>query len=385
MLSRLAVGVFVAGLGVSAGLASAQQQGVTENEILLGEVEPLTGPPALLGIAYNVGTKVAIAEANAAGGVNGRTLRLVVEDDGYVPSRTIQSVRKLIEVDKVFAFTSLSGSGQGLAALPTVEKSGVPVMASIAPVTGLYEPPRKNVFVVGQSYEEGMYQLVRHLATTYPGKKWGILTQDDDYGVALRTGFARAKKEFNLNVAYEAEYKKGQQDFSSEMLRVRSGGVEIFMAGGVLAENVAMVKELEKLNVKPVIGMFWPGRVPATLKLMGPASEGIYAVDYVDPDNSDSVQAFTERAKKLVSESEVKAMNRYTLAGYTSTKLLIEAMRRCGKALTWTCTIAELEKTKNFESGVMGPVSFDAGVRFSSQAVRIMRADFGSLSFKPVR
>ena len=107
--------------------------------------------------------------------------------------------------------------------------------------------------------------------------------------------------------------------------------------------------------------MFWPGRVPATLKLMGPASDGLYAVDYVQPDKSAAVMAFVERAKAMVSENEVKAMNRYTLAGYASTRVLIDAMRRCGKNLTWACTIAELEKTKGFESGVMGPISFGPG------------------------
>lgn len=384
MISKLTTAILM-GISIFSGSVCAQQQGVTPTEILLGEVNPLTGAPALLGIAYNVGTKIAIAEANAGGGVNGRKLRLVTEDDGYVSSRTVQSVRKLIDVDKVFAFTALSGSGQAMASLPVIDKAGIPAMASVTPVTPLYQPPHKSVFVVGQSSEEGMYQLVRYLATKFPGKKWGILTQDDDYGAALRTGFARAKKEFSLNTTYEAEYKKGQQDFSSEMLSARSAGIEIFMAGGVIAENVAMVKELEKLNAKPIVGIFWPGRIPVTLKLMGPASDGIYGVDYVDPDLGDSVAAFTERAKKLVSESEIKAMNRYTLSSYTSTRVLIEAMRRCGKDLTWACTIAELEKTKNFESGVMGPVSFGPGARFSSNAVRIMRADHGTLSFKPVQ
>jgi branched-chain amino acid transport system substrate-binding protein len=383
MLHKLTTAALLA-LGIFTATGHAED-GVSANEILLGEVEPLTGPPALLGIAYNVGTKMAVAEANAAGGVNGRMLRSIVEDDGYVSARTIQSLRKLIDVDKIFALTSLSGSGSAIAALPVVGKAGIPTMAGIAPVTPLYQPPQKSVFVIGQSYEEGMHQLVLHLAEKFPGKKWGILTQDDDYGVALRTGFDQARKEAKMNVVYEAEYKKGQQDFSSEMLRVRASGAEIFMAGGVLAENVAMVKELEKLNHKAVIGMFWPGRVPATLKLMGPASDGIYAVDYVDPDNSPSVTAFMERAKKVVSEGEFKAINRYTLAGYTNTRVLIEAMRRCGKDLTRVCTIAELEKTKNYDAGVMGAVSFGPGVRFSSQKVRIMRADFATLSYKPVQ
>jgi len=371
-------------LVMASSAALAQQQGVTDKEILLGEVEPLTGPPALLGIAYNVGTKIAIAEANKAGGVNGRLLKLIVEDDGYVSARTLQALRKLIEVDKIFALTSLSGSGASVAALPVVEKAGLPTMASIAPISQLFQPPRKNVFAVGQTYEEGMYQLTRYLAMRFPDKKWGILTQDDDYGATLKGGFGMTARENKLNVVYQADYKKGQQDFSSEMLKVRSSGAEIFLAGGVIAETVGMVRELEKLNAKPVTAMFWPGRVSATLKLMGPAGDGIYAVDYVEAEDSAAYKAFLEKAKTLVGEAEIKAINRYTVASYVSTRVLIEAMRRCGKALTWECTIGEIEKTENFKTGLMGPVNFGKGVRFSSQAVRIMKADFATLSYKPV-
>ena len=376
------IAAIVMGLGVTA--AAKAEQGVSATEILIGEVEPLSGPPGLLGIAYAAGTKMAIAEANNAGGIDGKKLRLVVEDDGYVAARTIPAVKKLIEVDKVFALTSLSGS-QGVAALPVVVKAGIPVMASIAPIEPLYQPVNKNVFVVGQSYEEGSYQLVRFLAKQNPGRKWAALTQDDDYGVALRAGFDKARKEGKLNVVFEGEYKKAQQDFSSEMLRLRSSGAEVFLAGGIIAENAAMVKELEKLNYKPVTGIFWPGRIPATLKLMGPASEGVYGIDYVAADKSEAVVAFTERAKSLLSEADFKAINRYTLVGYASTRVLIEAMRRCAGNLTWTCTISELEKTKNFETGVMGPISFGPGVRFSSQQLHVMRADFRTLSFESVK
>ncbi len=361
------------------------QQGVTDTEILLGEVEPLTGPPALLGLAYNVGTKIAIAEANAAGGVNGRKLRLIAEDDGYVPTRTIQAVKKLVEVDKVFALTSLSGSGNAIAAVSSVERSGIPTMASIAPVPQLFEPPRKNVFAMGASYQEGVYRLALDLATRFPGKKWGIITQDDDYGSALAEGFAKASKEKSLNVVFDAKYKKGQQDFSAEMARLKSTGAEVFVAGGVLGENVAMVKELEKLAFKPQVAVFWPGRVPAALKLMGPAGDGIWGVDYVEPESSDVVKAFVDRAKAHVGEAELKAINRYTLVSYASTRLLIEAMRRCGKALTWACTIGEIEKTKDFETGVMQPISFGPGVRFAAQKLLIMQGDAASATFRPAK
>ena len=64
--------------------------------------------------------------------------------------------------------------------------------------------------------------------------------------------------------------------------------------------------------------------------------------------------------------------------------MLIAAIERCGKQPTWACTITELEKTKNVETGIMAPISFGPGVRFSNQKLQIMQSEFSTLSFKPV-
>jgi branched-chain amino acid transport system substrate-binding protein len=367
-----------------AGGPALAQQGITDTEIVIGDVEPLTGPPALLGVAASIGHKIAIAEANNAGGINGRKIKYVLEDDGYVTARTIQGVKKVIEVDKAFAMLGISGSGQSIAVMPVLEKAGIPTVIDVAPVKFLWEPARKNVFVVGQSYEEGIIHLVKYLADKNPNRKWGLITQDDDYGITVRDGFDSVVKAKKLNVVYSGNYKKGQQDFSSDMLQLKDSGAEVFLAGGIIAENIAMMKELEKLNVKPVTGIFWPGRVEPVLKLMGPAGNGIYAVDYVEPFAGEAGKAFLEKAKPLVSEAEFKGINRYTMTGYAAAKVLIGAIERCGKQPTWACTIAELEKTKNVETGVMAPISFGPGVRFSNQKLQIMQADFSTLSFKPV-
>jgi branched-chain amino acid transport system substrate-binding protein len=367
-----------------AGGPALAQQGITDTEIVIGDVEPLTGPPALLGVAASIGHKIAIAEANNAGGINGRKIKYVLEDDGYVTARTIQGVKKVIEVDKAFAMLGISGSGQSIAVMPVLEKAGIPTVIDVAPVKFLWEPARKNVFVVGQSYEEGIIHLVKYLADKNPNKKWGLITQDDDYGITVRDGFDSVVKTRKLNVVYSGNYKKGQQDFSSDMLQLKDSGAEVFLAGGIIAENIAMMKELEKLNVKPVTGIFWPGRVEPVLKLMGPAGNGIYAVDYVEPFAGEAGKAFLEKAKPLVPEAEFKGINRYTMTGYAAAKVLISAIERCGKQPTWPCTISELEKTKNVETGVMAPISFGPGVRFSNQKLQIMQADFSTLSFRPV-
>jgi branched-chain amino acid transport system substrate-binding protein len=168
------------------------------------------------------------------------------------------------------------------------------------------------------------------------------------------------------------------------MLRLKDAGVEVFLAGGIIGENVAMIKELEKLNVKPVVGIFWPGRIEIVLKLMGPASDGIYAVDYVEPFAGAAGQAFLAKAKPLLQEAEFKGINRYTMTGYAAAKVLFDAIGRCGKDISWACTITEVEKTKNLDTGVMTPISFGPGVRFSNQKLKIMQAEFTTLSYKPV-
>jgi branched-chain amino acid transport system substrate-binding protein len=367
-------------IGVAAAIAA--EQGVTDQEILIGEVNPYTGPPALLGTAHTIGMKLAFAEANAAG-INGRKLKLLTEDDGYVTARTLQGLRKLIDVDKVFAITGISGTGQSTAAMQVLAKAGIPTIISVAPAAAQFEPPRNNVFVVGQVYEEGIKQLTRYLADKNPGKKWAIVTQDDDYGLAVRGGFDKAAKEKNITIVYSTNYKKGQTDFASEMLRLKGSGAEAFLAGGIIAENVAMLKELEKLAYRPVIGIFWPGRIEAVLKLAGPASDGLFAVDYVEPLAGPVGKAFLAKAKATPSDAELKGINRYTQAGYAAGRLLVETVRRCGKDVTRACMIDQLEKTQNLETGVMAPISFGAGKRFSGQKVQIMQADFASLSYKP--
>src|SRR5258708_3005605 len=169
MIKSLATAsLLLAGAYLTGGHALAADPGITDSEILIGDVEPLTGPPGLLGVAASIGHKIAIAEANNAGGINGRKIKYVLEDDGYVTARTIQGARKVIDVDKVFAMLGISGSGQSIAVMPVLEKAGIPTVIDVAPVHFLWEPPRQNVFVVVQSYEEGIIHLVTYLGDNNP-------------------------------------------------------------------------------------------------------------------------------------------------------------------------------------------------------------------------
>jgi branched-chain amino acid transport system substrate-binding protein len=364
---------------------AAAQQGVTDTEIVIGDILPLTGPPALLGVAHNLGVKAAVAEVNAAGGINGRKIRLISEDDGYVPSRTVQGVRKLITSDKIFAFTSISGTAQAEAAMPIIKQSGIPAMAPITTYEGLYKPVIKNVFAVGYDMANAVEELVSMMADRYPGKKWALISQDDDYGENVRMGFERAAKAKKLQITSTQIYKKGQADFSSEILKVKQAGAEVLLAGGVLGENVAMTKELERIGHKIPVGVTYVSRVPASVKLMGTAGENVYTVDYVYLESSSQGKAFTDKLGRYLTAEEMPRVNRYSYTGYAATRALFEAMGKCGKALTWDCTNTELTNVRNLDTGVMTPVSFSATNHLAAPKLFLLKADPASVTYKPVQ
>ncbi len=375
MNRRLSTLVVMGMLGAGAFAPAAAQQGVSDSEILLGDIVPLTGPPALLGVAHNLGVRVAIAEANANGGVGGRTIRLISEDDGYVPSRTIQSARKLINSDEVFALTAVSGTAQSLAAMPLFQQSGLPAMAPVTTHRGLYDPVIDNVFTVGYDMADSVTELVTRMAEMYPDKKWALISQDDDYGEDVRRGFNDAAESMGLDVVSRQIYKKGQTDFSSEILRVREAGAEALMAGGVLGENVTMVRELERIGHDIPVGVTYVSRVPAAVKLMGSAANNVHVVDYVYLEDSPEAAGFMEKIDTYLSEDEQARVNRYTFTGYASTRALIEAMNRCAETLTQECAIEQLNQLKDLDTGVMTPISFSPDNHLAAPRLFLLKAD----------
>lgn len=378
----------IAGLGLTVslmmGAAHAQDPGVTDTEILIGDVLPVSGPVALLGYAHTLGVKAAVAEVNAAGGINGRMVRAITEDDGYVNSRTIESMRKLLTVHKVFALTSLSGSTQGLGVLSMIKEANIPAITTISYAREMYDPVNNNVFVIGSEHDELAHAVTTKLAEKYPGKKWGVIVQDDAYGNLMKAGFTKAVSELGLEVVYDDVYKRGQKDFSSEMLRLTSSGAEVFLMGGVLGENVAMAKELERLGSDIPFGINFVGRVPVLLELMGSAGKNIYAGDYVVTEDTEEGKAFLAKLRQYLTAEELAKVNRFTFTGYIGAIVLFEAMKNCGADLTRECTIARLNEMKGFETGISSPISFSPDNHFSMLELLLMKGDTATKTFVSV-
>lgn len=364
--------------------ALAADPGVSDTEIKIGDVNIMTGAASFIGRAVAVGSKIAAAEINEAGGVNGRKITIITEDDGYVPARSFQALTKLLEVDEIFALNGTSGTANVLAMMPLIEEHQLPTIVSTAPNELVYDPVRPTVFTLGGSYSDAFYGQLKYIHENLKPENpvAGLIRQDDDFGLAIEHGFDRFVKETGVKEGPRIRFKKGTSNFAAEMAQMRQAGVNVLANGGIIAGAANILSEARKLGMDIQSAQVWSEDMPPSVALAAPAGYNYLVADYVallGPAND----AFLAKAQKYATEEEVKAINRYTYITYAALHALSEAMRRCGQDLTRACTVEELRKLKDFEvGGLVAPISFDNEKQLSGTAMMIYQLNAQDQTFK---
>jgi branched-chain amino acid transport system substrate-binding protein len=365
----------------------AQDPGVTDTEIKIGDVNIMTGPASFIGRAVAVGSKVAAAEINEAGGVNGRKITIVTEDDGYVPARSFQALTKLIEVDGIFALNGTSGTANVLAMMPLIEENNLPTVVTTAPNELVYQPVRPSVFTVGASYSDAFYGQLKYIHENLAPKDavYGLIRQDDDFGGAIEHGYDRAIKEFGAKDGIRLRFKKGAANFAAEVAQMKQAGVNVLANGGIIAGAANILGEARKLSMDLQVAAVWSEDMPPSVNLSAPAGYDYLVADYVAL-SGPAIDAFIEKAKKYATPEEVAAINRYTYVTYVGLSAMAEAMKQCGKELTRACTIEKLKGLRNFDTqGVSAPISFDNENQLSGTALAIYQLNAKEKTFKELK
>jgi branched-chain amino acid transport system substrate-binding protein len=350
-------------------------EGVTEKEIVIGNVLPMSGPPAILGKAAHYGSLVAAMEANEKGGINGRQIRIVTEDDRYIPSQSYQSLKKLLS-DGVLGLIGTGGNANLAAMLPVIEENNLPTIVNFSPSTAAVEPIRKNIFMIGANYNSLIYSQLKYIAENRKGGTYAIIRQDDDFGLQVEAGFARAAKDFNLKTVDPVRFKRGQKDFGAEILKLRAQKIDVLVAGGVVTETVGMLKEASKFKMKLDIATVPTSTLPVVVKLNKNYGYTYNSSDYVAPLGTKETQNFETLAAKYLKPEEVAGLNRYTVTAYVATRVMIEAANRCGQNVTRACVVEQLNSGSEFDTnGITPPVKFSNTDHVSATAVRVLAID----------
>lgn len=375
-----------AALAVCCGTALAADPGVSDKEIVIGGVLPYTGPAGQLGYTITLGLRLGAEEINANGGINGRKIKVIVEDDQYVPAKSVQALQKLIDVHEVFALGGISGGSHGLAMMPIIVKNNIPVINPAVTTDAHYAADRPNVFGIGMNYQDGAFEMMKLVHKLHPKEKWASMVQDDESGVPRETGYDRAVKELKLTSVLKQRFKPKQMDFSAEILRLKASGATALMLGGLPAIDAAIIKEAKQQGLALKFAGLWLDHTPPMIDLAGAEGDGMYIYDFV-PAITDKIASgpFLRLVEKYLPKEDQPKANRYTMLGFVVMKVYANAIAACGKDVTRACVIAHIEKTKNFSGGVGAPVSFGPGVRLSAPGGGLLKIDFAGKQFVPVK
>ncbi len=333
--------------------AFAQERGVTDSEILLGESCALRGPARGLGTGMNLGLQVFFDLVNAQGGIHGRTLKLLKYNDGYEPKKAKITTRLLVEKKKVFALIGEVGTPTSKAVFPYVQKKGVPFIAPFTGAEFLRSPYKRLVVNVRGSYFQEMETLAKYLVDQRGIKKIACFYQNDGYGKAGLAGIRIALKKRGMALCGEGTYKRNTIAINKglkDIAQTRAQAVVMVGAYKPCAQFIKHAKKTDELSGAVFCNISFVG-TKNLLKELGPASEGCIVSQVVPFPWDPQVPLVAEYQKAMKAAGKASAIGFITLEGYMAGKLVAMNLRKVGKDLTREGFLKSFAKTGKFDLG----------------------------------
>jgi branched-chain amino acid transport system substrate-binding protein len=297
----------------------------TADSIKIGFNAPLTGFAASDGKSALNGAELAVEQVNAAGGINGDQLKLVVYDDQASPKESVPIAQKLIEKDGVVAAVSGSYSGATRAAAGIFQESGVPYISAFAihpDITRAGNYVFRTSFV-GEVQGRAGAKLVGNL-----GKKRAvIITLKNDFGKSLAAGFKEAAGKYGVEIVAEYEYGIKDRQFGPIVSKLRADKPDVIYASGYFFTAGPLVSQLRAAGIDvPVIGQEGYDS-QKFIDIAGPASEGTIITTSLDRD-SDAAET-----RDFISAYEAATGQKSDMvaaSAHTAIKVLAAALKSAG-------------------------------------------------------
>ena len=327
------------------------------DEILIGHYGSLTGSQATFGISTDNGIKMAIEDLNAAGGINGRKVKLVTYDDKGEAREASTAVTRLVTKDGVVAVIGEVASGLSLAAAPICQEGGVPMISpsSTNPKVTKVGNMIFRVCFIDPFQGKVCAKFAREHESLKASKAAIVTDQGSPYSVGLEEEFEKSFVAFGGTVVSKQTYQAGDQDYSAQLTSIRAAEPDVIFVPGYYTEVASMILQARKLGMtQPFVGA--DGWDSAKLgEIAGDAINGcFYSNHYSQEDPSPKIQDFIARYKAKHNEIP----DALAALGHDSAMILFDAMKKAG-TLEGAAIAAELAKTKDFD-GITGKISIDA-------------------------
>jgi branched-chain amino acid transport system substrate-binding protein len=337
-------------------------QGISPTEIVIGTHQDLSGPIKFWGVPVSNGMKMAVEEINAAGGINGRKLKLILEDNGYDPKKAVLATQKMLERDKIFTMIGGMGSAPTLAAQDLLLDAGVLQLFPLTAAEFTYKfdpakPQERLKFNNLLPYVESTRAALKYMMDWKGFKKPCLMHQDDEYGKNVLDGFTQQLEAMKVQPASITTFKRGASDFSAQIAKMKSDGCDLVVLGAIIREPIGAMGEAKKLGWDVTFLGATPVNVLEVPALGKETVEGLYAAAAFEIPYEDTakgkVKDWLANYKKMFGTDA----NTQAIIGYNAIQTFAFYAEKAGKDLTGQKMLASLESGVPFQDIFSSPPS----------------------------
>jgi len=353
--------------------------GITENEILLGNVQDLSGPMKELGKLLPSGSNLYFDYVNQGGGVHGRKIRMLVEDGQYNPQKTVAAVKKLIEMDNIFCLYHVIGTSPAEAVRPLLEESEIPLIAPATQsgtMSDMTRPGARYIFHTDTGYDRQAFILTKYAMGMEKDVKIGVIYQDDDYGENVLKGIGEAEAEFGISVQKES-FQRGATEFAGQVMNLMKGGCTHVIIAGIVKEPIIIMKTAAAMGYSPQFMGTSPTMDHRVALAAGAAGEGFIAANFSQLWDSDNPIAAQYRDLCKKAGIPGKMMGMYHYYGFTTAIFMVEGLKRAGKNPTRKKLIRGLETFKNWDEAGSQPITYNRNDHAGAEKVLLVQIQNG--------
>ena len=329
---------------------AAAETGVTDTSIVFGQSAAYSGPAGELGKGMRLGLLAAFSEANRAGGINGREIKLVQLDDGYEPDRAVENTRFLIETEEVFALIGAVGTPTSRSAAPVAEEAGVPYVAPFTGAGFLRDiETLSNVINFRASYQQEVDEIIDRLIEDRGITRVGVLYQNDSFGRAVHSSTVRALENRGLELVTDGVYPRNTTAVKTAIfdLQLRDPDAVIFV--GAYEPVATAVKWAHKIGFAPVFVTISFVGSNALARELGPLNTGVFVTQVVPHFDLADLEA-ASRYRKALEEFQPGAPRGFvSFEGYLAGRMAIATLEFCASEISRECFMARLRSEEPIE------------------------------------
>ena len=367
-------------LGITAYGYAGKVRGVTDDTIKVGIILDQTGPAANAVIPLTAGLRSLFRFVNEQGGIHGRKIKLIVEDDRYSIPMAISSFKKLLFRNEVISLIGPTSTNGAVALLKSIEKEKVPTFPA-STAERMVKPFERYVFTIQDIYPGQMKVIVDYIMKDLKAKnpRIAFVVPDSEAGKAdLVPGLERLKS-YNLEPAAKEVLNPGSIEATSQVMNLKKAKVDyIIICGSLPQPTIVLLRELKKFGLKVPLFGSWATCNEDVIRMSGDASELFYAVASMASwyDEGPGVARMREITLKYEPGTEKPYRGKTYTYGWVIGTVKIEGMKRAGRNLDGEALVNSLEGMKSFDTGgLTGPIGYGPTDHNGGSTWKIFKAE----------